>query len=81
MEAELERLQQQGTIEPVQWAAPIVPVVKSDNSMRVCGDYKVTVNRVAKVDKYLSHELKTRLPRCLGEAFHQAGSLSRLSAD
>ena len=55
VEAELERLQQQGTIEPVQfseWAAPIVPVVKSDNSVRICGDYKVTVNRVAKLDKY-----------------------------
>ena len=55
VEAELERLQEQGIIEPVQfseWAAPIVPVVKSDGSVRICGDYKVTVNRVAKLDKY-----------------------------
>ena len=55
IETELERLQVQGIIEPVQfskWAAPIVPVIKSDRSVRICGDYKVTVNRVAKLDKY-----------------------------
>ena len=55
IEAELERLQKQGIIEPVQfteWAAPIVPVVKSNESVRICGDHKVSVNRVAKRDKY-----------------------------
>ena len=54
-ETELDRLQAQGIIEPVQFsekAAPIVPVIKSDGSVRICGDYKVTVNRVAKLDKY-----------------------------
>ena len=39
-------------MEFVEWAAPIVPVIKSDSSVHVCGDYKVTVNRVAKVDSY-----------------------------
>ena len=34
------------------WAAPIVPVVKRDGSIRICGDYKVTVNQAAKLDKY-----------------------------
>ena len=34
------------------WAAPIVPVVKTDGSIRICGDYKVTVNQAAKLDKY-----------------------------
>ena len=55
VEVELERLQQEGIIEPVQfsdWAAPIVPVMKSDGSVRICGDYKVTINRAAKLDKY-----------------------------
>ncbi|XP_045109704.1 uncharacterized protein K02A2.6-like [Portunus trituberculatus] len=55
VEFELERLLKQGVIEPVQfseWAAPIVPIVKVDNSIRICGDYKLTVNRVCKVDSY-----------------------------
>ena len=55
VEQELARLQQQGIIEPVpfsDWATPIVPVVKRDGSVRICGDYKVTVNQVAKLDKY-----------------------------
>ena len=56
VEEELDRLQQDGIIEPVQfseWAAPIVPVMKADKkSVRICGDYKVTVNRAAKVDRY-----------------------------
>ena len=55
VEEELERLQKQGIIEPVQfsdWAAPIVPVVKRDGKIRICGDYKVTINQSAKTDKY-----------------------------
>ena len=39
-------------MEFAEWAAPIVPVIKRDGSVRICGDYKVTVNRVAKVDSY-----------------------------
>ena len=34
------------------WAAPIVPVLKHDGSIRLCGDYRVTVNQAAKVDTY-----------------------------
>ena len=39
VEEELDRLVQEGVLEPVQfaeWAAPIVPVVKPDKSVRVC---------------------------------------------
>ena len=55
VEAELTRLQDKGVISPVQfsdWAAPIVPVVKRDGSIRICGDYKLTVNAVSKTDPY-----------------------------
>ena len=55
VDQELEQLEHAGVIEPVQfsdWAALIVPVLKRDGSVRVCGDYKVTVNRAAKPDTY-----------------------------
>ena len=55
IEVELKRLQDEGTIEPVQfseWAAPIVPILKPDDSIRICGDYKSTVNQVSKLDSY-----------------------------
>ena len=35
-----------------EWSAPIVPVVKRDGSIRVCGDYKFTVNQVAQAEIY-----------------------------
>ena len=55
VEEELARLEANGVIQPRQfsrWAAPIVPVVKQDGSIRICGDYKVTINSVAKTDSY-----------------------------
>ena len=55
MEEELKRFEAAGIIEPVihsDWAALVVPVVKGDGSIRLCGDYKLTVNRVASMEKY-----------------------------
>ena len=55
IEHELQRLTDQKAIEPVsmsEWAAPIVPVMKADGSIRICGDYKITINRAAKPDVY-----------------------------
>ncbi len=52
---ELDRLECDGVIEAVdfsEWAAPIVPVVKPDGSIRICGNFKVTVNKVARRDMY-----------------------------
>ena len=42
-------------IEPIEFsesAAPIVPVLKKDGSIRICGDYKVTINQASQVDSY-----------------------------
>ena len=55
VEESLGRLEKDGIIEPVdflEWAAPIVPVVKRDGTIRVCGDYKLTVNHAVQVDAY-----------------------------
>jgi hypothetical protein len=73
VEAELDRLVREGTICPVthsDWAAPIVPVVKADGTIRICGDYKTTVNKVSKLDRYpipKTEDLLTSL--CGGKTF------------
>jgi len=52
---ELDRLESEGLVERVKyskWSSPIVPVLKSDGSVRICGDYKSTFNQAAVVDQY-----------------------------
>ena len=36
-----------------EWAAPIIALPKTDGHVRICGDYKVTINPVLEVDHYL----------------------------
>ena len=55
IEAELDRLEQIGTISKINtndWGTPIVPVIKSDGSIRICGDYKVTLNKFLKARRH-----------------------------
>ena len=56
VEETLKALIEEGTLEPVEfsnWAALIVPVLKSDkSSVRICGDFRMTVNPVSKLDRY-----------------------------
>ena len=54
-EQELDRLVQTNVMEPVRysdWATPIVPVLKADGKVRVCGDYKLTVHRVSHLEQF-----------------------------
>ncbi len=55
VETELNRLVSEKIISPVQssqWAAPIVPVLKQNGSVRICGDFKVTINQVTEIESY-----------------------------
>ena len=55
VDTELDRLLAENIIEPVahySWAAPTVPVLKGDGTVRICGDYRLTVNQVSKVNAY-----------------------------
>ena len=49
------RLVNEGIFKPIahsDWEAPIVPVIKPDASIRICGDYKQTINWASDCDKY-----------------------------
>ena len=55
VDEQLKREIDMGVLEPVGhavWGAPIVPVLKSDGSVRICGNFKLTANRAIRVDKY-----------------------------
>ncbi|UYV85039.1 K02A2.6-like [Cordylochernes scorpioides] len=55
VEDELECMVERGILEPIvhaSWAAPIVPVVKKDGSIRICGDFRSTANKAIILDKY-----------------------------
>uniref|UniRef100_A0A183T509 Reverse transcriptase domain-containing protein n=1 Tax=Schistocephalus solidus TaxID=70667 RepID=A0A183T509_SCHSO len=39
-------------LEDSEWAAPIVPVLKHDGTVRICGYYKLTINSTTKLYHY-----------------------------
>ena len=49
---ELERLEKLEILEHSQWAAPIVPVPKSNGQFKIYGDYKSTVSDALEADRY-----------------------------
>ena len=55
VEAELERMVATSIIKSVyflEWVSPIVPVLKRNGQVRICGNFKQTVNPVLQIDKY-----------------------------
>ena len=55
VERELDRLESEGILEKVsysEWAAPVVPVPKTEGTIRLCGDNKVIINPQLEVDQY-----------------------------
>ncbi|XP_071582123.1 uncharacterized protein [Temnothorax nylanderi] len=80
VEREIERLVSLGHLEKVdisEWATPIVPIIKKDGSVRICGNFKLTVNPQLEkldilgyvIDKTGLHKAKDKV-RAMEEAPH-----------
>lgn len=55
VEKEIDRLQNEGVLRPTsysEWATPVVPIVKKSGEIRLCGDYRSTVNEATESDTY-----------------------------
>lgn len=55
VETSLKKMEEDGVIRQIkfsEWATPIVPVIKPDGTISICGDYKCTVNQVLCKETY-----------------------------
>ena len=74
VEEKLTCLVEQGVLEPIQhaeWVAPIVAVLKKDEqkNIRICGDFKCTVNSASKLDKYPIPKIEDLFVKLAGGKF------------
>lgn len=55
VDEEIDRLEKQGIITKIdhsEWGTPVVPIVKPNGSIRLCADYKVTLNKAIMDEQY-----------------------------
>ncbi|XP_039747900.1 uncharacterized protein K02A2.6-like [Pararge aegeria] len=55
VEEEIDRLVAEGVLRPLsysEWATPVVPIIKKSGDIRLCGDYRSTVNQATESDTY-----------------------------
>ena len=67
-------------ISPVQfstWAAPIVPVPKQSGEVRICGDYKITINQACTADSYPLPKVDDLLANLAGGQYFSKLDLSQ----
>ena len=83
VDKELQRLTEENIISPVTfspWAAAIVPVLKPNGSIRICGDYKLTVNRAARLDTYPIPKLEDLFSKLAGSSLFTKLDMSQAYA-
>lgn len=69
VEKALDQLVKDGVITPVNssdWATPIVPIMKKDGTIRVCGDFKITLNKCLEVDRFPLPKVEDLLAKLYG---------------
>lgn len=60
VEKELTKLIELGHLKAIdvsEWATPIVPIFKSNGQIRICGDFKLTLNPFVIIDNYPLHTI------------------------
>ncbi|XP_049875886.1 uncharacterized protein K02A2.6-like [Pectinophora gossypiella] len=80
VDAELDAMLRAGVIEPVDcsdWASPLVPINKPDGSLRICADYKATLNPSLLVDRYPLPKIEDVLVNLNGNMFFSKIDLSQ----
>ena len=68
---EIDRQMELGILEPVKfspWGTPVVPIQKKDGSIRLCDDYKITVNRETSTETYPLPKVEDLLASLAGGA-------------
>ncbi|KAL3214891.1 hypothetical protein MRX96_006982 [Rhipicephalus microplus] len=58
---ELQRMEPEGVITLVrtaQWATPVIPVLKRDGGVRVCGHFKTTLNPLTVVESIATSRIE-----------------------
>lgn len=70
IEQEIDRQEANGVFEKINtssWATPIVPVLKNNGEIRICGDYAATVNKALRKVAYplpTANEIFSKLAGC-----------------
>ncbi|XP_029826983.2 uncharacterized protein LOC115312227 [Ixodes scapularis] len=73
-------LKEAGILTPVdssEFASPIVPVVKKNGDIRICGDYKSTINPCLEVDNYPLPRIEEMFATLAGGKFFSKLDLSK----
>ena len=71
VDVEIDRLAKEGIYKPVpysRWATPLVPVLKANGQVRLCGDYKCTVNKSAKREVYAMPTVEEMFSKLAGSS-------------
>jgi hypothetical protein len=58
IDKELDRMIEDKVLNQIktsEWGTPLVPILKNDGTVRLCGDYKTTVNSYSSVLRERTH--------------------------
>ena len=69
VEIEIDRLIKEKILKPVElseWGILVVPIIKPDGAVRLCGDYKITVNPNIVIDGHPTPKINHLIAKTQG---------------